>query len=115
VAFKETCVLSDIGIGIEVSKTPSLMLQGVLNIKLESNQDPLKLKGTVKAGITSASAMMYAFPAIDLPRDSVLTVVCSASASPWVNPFNVSKQVTIEDFRIQFEITYATIMEAGPS
>lgn len=41
--------------------------------------------------------------------------VSSATKSPWVNPFNISKEVKIADFRVEFEIDYATLMAAGPS
>jgi hypothetical protein len=108
-------VLNDIGIGIEISEKPSLMLEGVLNITMESNQDPLRLEGMVKAGILSAAAQVYVLFPGNLPRNCVLTIVSSATVSPWVNPFNISKQVTIADFRIVLEITYATLAAAGPS
>lgn len=57
--FTDSVKLNDIGIGIEVSRNPSLMLEGVLAIKMERDQDPLKLEGMVRAGVLSASASVY--------------------------------------------------------
>lgn len=39
----------------------------------------------------------------------------SATKSPWINPFNISKEVKIADFRVEFEIAYATFLAMGPS
>lgn len=51
--------LCEIAIGIEISKTPSLMVMGTLNIVMDVDQDPLLLEGMVKAGLLSSSASMY--------------------------------------------------------
>ena len=52
--------LNDIGIGIEISRSPSLMLEGVLTIIMESDQDPLELEGMVHAGLVGVGAKVYA-------------------------------------------------------
>ncbi|KAB8210403.1 hypothetical protein BDV34DRAFT_220543 [Aspergillus parasiticus] len=96
VEITPTIKLTDLGVGIEISTNPSLMVSAVLNILMESGEDPLLLEGRIKAGLLDASA-------------SVVT------KSPWVNPFNISQQVTIADFKVLLGITYATLAEAGPS
>ncbi|PYI24786.1 hypothetical protein BO99DRAFT_349500 [Aspergillus violaceofuscus CBS 115571] len=94
--FSPTVTLGDIAVGIEISKNPSLSLEGVLTILMESGQDPLVLEGMVRAGVLEASASV-------------------ATKQPWVNPFNVSKEVTIADFRVEILIEYAKFLEVGPS
>ncbi|PYH44093.1 uncharacterized protein BP01DRAFT_343380 [Aspergillus saccharolyticus JOP 1030-1] len=94
--FSETVTLGNIGVGIEISKSPSLSLEGVLTILMESGQDPLVLEGMVRAGLLEASAKI-------------------ATKQPWVNPFNISKEVTIADFRVEILIEYAKFLEVGPS
>ncbi|GAB1201139.1 hypothetical protein APSETT444_010526 [Aspergillus pseudonomiae] len=96
VTITDSAKLCEIGIGIEISKAPSLMVMGTLNIVMDVDQDPLLLEGMVKAGLLSSSASI-------------------ATKSPWVNPLNISKHVKIADFRVEIEITYATVMELGPS
>ncbi|KAL3440567.1 hypothetical protein BJX65DRAFT_314646 [Aspergillus insuetus] len=96
IRFSDTVKLNDIRVGIEISTNPGLTLEGVLSILMESGQNPLVLEGMVKAGILSAKASI-------------------ATQSPWVNPFNISKEVKIADFRGEFEVTYATFFELGPS
>ncbi|RAH47728.1 uncharacterized protein BO95DRAFT_480685 [Aspergillus brunneoviolaceus CBS 621.78] len=94
--ISQTVKLGDIGVGIEISTNPSLSLDGVLTILMESGQDPLVLEGMVRAGALHASAYV-------------------ATKQPWVNPFNISKEVTIADFRVEILIEYAKFLEVGPS
>ncbi|OJJ80050.1 uncharacterized protein ASPGLDRAFT_29331 [Aspergillus glaucus CBS 516.65] len=96
ISFSPTVSLNEIGIGIEISRNPSLIVEGVLKMLMESGQDPLELEGKVRAGLVSVGAQV-------------------AAKSPWVNPFNISKEVKIANFRVEFEINYVTLMAAGPS
>ncbi|EFR05208.1 hypothetical protein MGYG_08222 [Nannizzia gypsea CBS 118893] len=96
VEITKTVKLTDFSVGIEISKNPSLMVTSVLNILMESGEDPLLLEGRIKAGLLGASASV-------------------ATKSPWVNPFNISKEVTVVDFKVLLGVTYATLAVSGPS
>ncbi|KAM5462048.1 hypothetical protein MferCBS49748_006796 [Microsporum ferrugineum] len=96
VEITKTAKLTDISVGIEISENPSLMVTSVLNILMEPGKDPLRLEGRIKAGLRDASALVV-------------------TKSPWVNPFNISKEVTVVDFKVLLGVTYATLEAFGPS
>ncbi|EEQ35344.1 conserved hypothetical protein [Microsporum canis CBS 113480] len=96
VEITKTAKLTDISVGIEISENPSLMVTSVLNILMEPGKDPLRLEGRIKAGLRDASALVV-------------------TKSPWVNPFNISKEVTVVDFKVLLGVTYATLEVFGPS
>lgn len=74
--------LTNISVGIEISINPSLMVSSVLNILMESGEDPLLLEGRIKAGLLTASASVYEAKFLPFPKKhAMLTNVSSAPRS----------------------------------
>ncbi|KAK3314082.1 hypothetical protein B0H66DRAFT_523455 [Apodospora peruviana] len=82
---------------IEVAKSDlefQLVLKALLNIKVETQPDPLKFSLGLKASYSGAAA--YAQMLTD-----------------WTNPCNIGKQVTVRACALEFGIVYSTFFTTG--
>ncbi|KAK4185850.1 hypothetical protein QBC35DRAFT_465229 [Podospora australis] len=82
---------------IEIAKSDlefQLVLKALLNIKVETQPDPLKFSLGLKASLSGAAA--YAQMMTD-----------------WTNPCNIGKQVTVRGCALEFGIVYSTFFTTG--
>jgi hypothetical protein len=82
---------------IEVAKVGSevnLILKALLNVKVDTQPDPLAFSLGLKASLSGASA--YAQMLTD-----------------WVNPCDIGKQITIKGCALEFGIVYSTFFTTG--
>ncbi|RAQ54749.1 hypothetical protein AFGD_003930 [Aspergillus flavus] len=81
--------------GMEVATDPKLTLGATLKIFMP-DQEPLDVEIMVKGGMVNASASLR-------------------TTTPWINPFNVSKHIILEEIGGESGFDYATVAEQGPS
>ncbi|KAH8678491.1 hypothetical protein BX600DRAFT_376982 [Xylariales sp. PMI_506] len=94
ITFSDTVYSGPLEIEVKAGTDISLLLKGILNVKLDSQPDPLMFQLGLKADKISASA--YA-----------------QMINDWVNPCSVGKNVVIRQCALEFGIVYTTFFTTG--
>ncbi|KAF4160219.1 hypothetical protein CNMCM6069_009290 [Aspergillus lentulus] len=88
--------LERMSVGLETGLDPKLTLRAILKIVLKGQKDPLEIEVMIKAGAVDANGSLQ-------------------SITPWVNPFDINKDLILNALAVELGINYATVAEQGPS
>lgn len=94
ITFSDTVYSGPLEIEVQVGTDIKLVLKALLNVKVDTQPDPLQFALGLKADKTAASA--YA-----------------QMLNGWVNPCNIGKNVAIRKCALEFGIVYTTFFTTG--